>query len=458
MPEMISEAVTGVAIEDEFVAGQRDTEPVVEDDGAPVWSKLPYHTGRYSLDQPVDDSTRNKAVSASERMFYSSGLASRLMGLTVDFIIGDGMELAAKDDGADKVLKDFWSHPVNTLSKDIRSHVRDLVVYGELLYCVKVNDDGFVGLTQVPTSMISDVSLAEENVGSHRHIDLENGNDYEEIHWDSSLGGYKGDAFYLPAINLGGQVRGFPMFIALLDWLRASELYFYNHLEKRAHFDSIWWEVTLEGFSDSQAKEWLRSAQAAPPKPGSVVAHNEKVEWNLKTPDFRSSNLGNDGQFITNFILSNAGLDQYYFGSREARGGAGEAANPVVRSLESRQWEVKEFYRSIGNYVLQEAKAANKIPDRDYEVLVDMATLSIRDFQRSSGALQRFVQSLETAQERGWIDKEKAVELFNGALMAFNLLSENVTDHFGINDEEDADGGLQRYMEDRGDTPSDWQE
>jgi len=44
-----------------------------------------------------------------------------------------------------------------------------------------------------------------------------------------------------------------------------------------------WWDVILGGFTEQQVNDWLTKA-SAPPQRGSIIVHNEEVQWKLVGP------------------------------------------------------------------------------------------------------------------------------------------------------------------------------
>ncbi|MFQ5910954.1 MAG: hypothetical protein ACE5IJ_09590, partial [Thermoplasmata archaeon] len=293
-------------------------------------------------------------------------------------------------------------------------------VYGELCYLKKDYPDGFVSLTSVPPREIADVRAKEGIPGRPEWIELSNNEKYRVIDWDSSENALVGDCFFFRMQHLGSDVRGYSRLLPLIDFLRAWESFTYNYLGKRANWDAIWWEVTLQGLNQDQIDDWLASKRSNPPEPGSVFAHNELVEWALTQPDFRKSGMSEDAAWYHDFLQEASGL-----GTQQGRQRAryvGEVLDPVTRGLSTRQWEVRTCFSFIGTYVLQQAIAKGTLPDGTYDVVCQAPRLGVRDFQRSSGALMRFVTALERAQERGWIDERATGEIFRDMLARLGMV------------------------------------
>jgi hypothetical protein len=123
---------------------------------------------------------------------------------------------------------------------------------------------------------------------------------------------------------------------------------------------------------------------------------------------------------LLTFLLGSGGLVNI---SPEAqRRDFGEVLDPVTRDLTTLQFEIRSCFTFMGTYVLQEAIRVGKIKDQTYEVLCQAPRLGVRDFQRSSGALFKFVQALALAQENGWRDTVQNKELLDQMLMRLGMI------------------------------------
>lgn len=380
---------------------------------------------------PLDEMTRDRAVEAAEKLFYSSPLAHRAIEQVTDFVVGEqGFELTSTDKRAAPILAEFWNSPVNNIPKQLYSVVQEYFVYGETCFLTKVHDDGFVGITFVPAAEIGEVEPSDGLPGEPSVVELQSGQRLDVISWNSVQQRLDGECFFFRSQHLGSSVRGFPRFLPLIDFLRAWESFTYNYLTRRALYDAIWWDVELEGYNQDQIDDWLASKRARPPEPGSVYAHNEKVDWNLTKPDFRASNLDKDGQFFLQFLHGSAGLSDYVPTTARRRRARGEILDPVARGLSTRQFQVRACYNYVGKFVLQEAISHGLLEEpatkEGYEVLCRAPRLGVRDFQRSSGALDRFVDSLNKAVDAGYLGRKEAGELFRDMLSRLGMVERSL--------------------------------
>lgn len=410
---------------------------------------------------------RQTAITAAEKLFYSSPLAHHIIEQYTDFVVGEGgFELTSSNKDARRVLYEFWHSPVNAISRNLYYQILEYFLYGELCYLKKDHPDGFVSLTFVPPREIDAVTEKDGVPGRPAKVTLSNEEEYDVIDWDPAKEALVGDCFYFRMQHLGSDVRGYSRLLPLIDFLRAWESFTYNYLGKRASWDAIWWRVILQGYTQEQIDDWLQSARSNPPEPGSVLATNELVEWELLQPDFRSSGLSDDASWYLDFLKETSGLGSEGRGRRRVRD-VGEILDPVARGLSTRQWEVRTCYAYIGLYVLQQAMVKGELPEDTYDVICQAPRLGVRDFQRSAGALLRFVDAMGQAEDRNWLSSTATAEIFQDMLSRLGMvekakplrideeeeeeevMGDEFNDEFGDesedeNSEEKADGEVQK--------------
>lgn len=369
----------------------------------------------------ITESQRQSAIATAEKLFYSSPLTHHIVEQYTDYVVGEGgFELTSSNREARKALYDFWHSPVNAIPRNLYSQVMEFFVYGELCYLKKDHPDGFVGITFVPPREIAKVTEKEGVPGRPAKVTLSNDEEYDVVDWDSASEALVGDCFYFRMQHLGSDVRGYSRLLPLIDFLRAWESFTYNYLGKRANWDSIWWEITLAGYTQDQIDDWLKKHRE-PPAAGSQFAHNELVTYNLVQPDFRRSGIGDDGSWYLDFLKETGGLGSEGRGRRRVRE-VGEVLNPVTRGLSTRQWEVRTCYSYVGLYVLQQAIEKGGLEEGNYDVVCQAPRLGVRDFQRSAGALLRFVDALGRALDREWLSATAAMEIFQDMLSRLGMV------------------------------------
>lgn len=373
-----------------------------------------YRYQPYGTVSNIDVSTdvRLKMIKNVEDMFITSPLINYIINTMVNFIVGNnGLSLRSDDPKANEILHDFWSSPLNDFNKEHRHYIQELLTYGELLF-VSGESGGDVALTFVPSNQLDDMTENEKYPGEVSVVKLKNGDDYKVISWNYDKQMYEGDCFLTRINRLGGHIRGYPVVSAALDWVNAFEERDYNRTVADAMIGGSYFDVTLEGLTEDEIREWIKRGNARPPKSGSVIPHNEKVAWNLVQPERQPTSVVRDSDALKEYILGTSGIALL---AKSQSDKLSEGTDPVVLYMTSRQREVRTLFELIGKYVLQEKGI-------DGNVICDLPKIGARDLQRSSGALLRFTDSLMKAVESDWITKEEASKAYKEFLTTTSFM------------------------------------
>lgn len=106
-------------------------------------------------------------------LWESNTLANRLIELPLAYILADGVKLKAEDELVQKVLNDFWQHPINNMDIKLIKKVRELSMYGEQCYPTFVNEySGAVCLGYLDPCLIATVAVDPDNNEWRRRRDV----------------------------------------------------------------------------------------------------------------------------------------------------------------------------------------------------------------------------------------------------------------------------------------------
>ena len=97
--------------------------------------------------------------------FYKSNpIAKRIIDLTAEYVVGDGIKYVAEDPKVQEILDAHWADGTNNWSINQFTRVRDLGLTGELCIPAYVNpNNGHVTLGNIDTSLIDDIIEDPEN-------------------------------------------------------------------------------------------------------------------------------------------------------------------------------------------------------------------------------------------------------------------------------------------------------
>jgi hypothetical protein len=231
--------------------------------------------------------------------------------------------------------------------------------------------------------------------------------------YGQTFGFNTGDCFYFKINGVTTASRGRSDLIALADYLDLYNQFLFNRGE-RAAFGNAWiWDVLLKGMNEDQIKKFLQSNP--PPKPGSIRAHNENVEWQCVAPDMKAHDASYDARMIKNYVLGGAGFPEYFFaeGGETNLATAVEMAEPVVKHLTSRQGQVKAMLQAQFEFALDQAQMKRVLPsgvNREYDLF--FPDISTKDLQKIGTVMVQAAQALMIAETQGWVQPEGAARAF----------------------------------------------
>jgi hypothetical protein len=385
-------------------------------------------------------------------LWEGNALAQWMIEVVVDFVWGEGGAIAASDADVNDVLKAFWTDPVNKLGLRLDDWTRELGLQGELILPVFVNKvDGHVRLGYIPPEHVEDIIPDPDNcliqaavvlkasLGQPRKV-------YKVVRaetWRASphygrlmpaepnerdiSGGtgrvYDGSCILAQTNKLSGARRGRSDLLALIDWLDGYDAALFDQLDRAQLIDSFIWDVTLKGADEKVIGDFLK--KNIKPKRGSIRAHNEQVEWQAVTPDFKAQDKSELFRLLRTHILGSRSIPEHYYGS----GGevnlatAKEMGLPTQKRMTRRQNVIRELMRTLGGFAIDQAVRYGTLPAAaPRDVTVTLPEISMKDTSAITTALTSLSAALSMAQAQGWLRKATAARLF--AVMAGQLGTE----------------------------------
>lgn len=101
------------------------------------------------------------------------------------------------------------------------------------------------------------------------------------------------------------------------------------------------------------------------PKPGTVITHNDKIEYDFKSPQLDASDAGEDGRKILLYIACAAQVPEFILG--DAKGinynSIFVAENPFIRQIEAYQKYMESFFQDMFRRVIEHGIKTGKLPE-----------------------------------------------------------------------------------------------
>lgn len=399
--------------------------------------------------------TRDREIELAYYLYKTNILAGRMLDLKRDFVVGDGFQLSSPDPEVQRALDEFWTDPVNQLDERIGQLALELGIYGEAAYPVFVTPNmGRVRIGYLDPGRIDQVIADPENAailvgietkgvgGKRRRYPIVLSGEERAMLSPAAqrmrLSFTDNPIFFFSVNRVTNATRGSSDLLRQLDWLEAYEGWMFGRLEYFSQLGAFIWDVLLKGMNADEIHKWL--LDNPPPKPNSVRAHNEQVEWNAVTPELKSADVGAGARLFRNHILSGDGWPEHWFsgGGDVNRASAAEMGEPIVKSLTARQRVVIRMIRTMQAYNLQSRVAAGSLtrtvtigegeqqrtvaPWEAFEI--SAPEIASRDLTRLGGVIVQVAQSLAIMRAQGWISHEDAAAV---AALVASMFGRQVT-------------------------------
>jgi hypothetical protein len=237
-----------------------------------------------------------------------------------------------------------------------------------------------------------------------------------------TFGRLTGECFYFAINKARSASRGVSDLFAIGDYLDGYDKMLFGLIDRVGFANAFIWDVLLKGATEEQIQDWLKDQR--PPRPGSVRAHNEQVEWKAVSPELRAQDFNEAARTIKNMNLAGAGFPEHWFaeGGNANRATAVEMGEPTLKTLLERQGYVAFMLRQLLEFVLDQAVAAGTLAEgADRRFQVQMPEMSVRDLAKAAQALAQVGTTVVELRRAQLIDAETAQKLVASAAIQLGV-------------------------------------
>lgn len=409
----------------------------------------------------------DKAQGLSFYLWENNPFAKRIINLTVDYVLGEGVAVVSKDeddslrDAMQKRLNLFWFDSINRMDLKLFDKVRELGIYGEQCWSVHINPvDGHVRLGYIDPAIIVSVITDPRNAEIPQAVKLRTAPGqpdvyYRIIHVDERPGSpsfgrmvgremidgqvaeaiydtdrnavepaaitFQGECFYFAVNKVSNAKRGRPDLLAVADWVDGYDQMMFGEVDRALLTKSFVWDVTLTGMDESGVNSY--ASKQSPPTPGSVRYHNDKVAWEVVSPDLKAADSRVLADLIAAYISTGSELPKTWLNATDDvnRASATELGEPAFKFLTARQRQVRYILDQVINFVLDQAELHGALPKRPNEPGVrrpipwayacQFPELRPKDLAGLSATFNQSMDALTKARAEMLIDQETAQEM-----------------------------------------------
>jgi len=402
-------------------AASQNIDPITGDKIEPWWRNI--SSGLREINPQLFE----KQLKTASKLWLLSPEAKRVIESKKNLILGDGIKIVADEEKTQEVIDAFWNDPVNRWGLKQFSRVRELFLYGEQIYPVVV-EDYVIRLGYVDPLLVKDIKYHKLNQEIPEEVEIGLGagdsktfrvintlfSDYDNL---------EDTCFYFAVNKLTGMKRGVSDLMVLMDTLEEFNRSMENELERGELLKNFIWDVTLQGMNDQEIEEWLRKQSI--PKPGSIRAHNELVEWKDVTPDLKAAFNEKLIDEIRNRIAVGSGLPKHWLaGIMDVnRATAKDMSEQAYKNMKEAQGYVREMFKTMIDVQIEVAITKRKLPDeekyRKYSIV--MPELEEEKFEEAGNVIMQLTNAITMAVNMNFIDEERGAKLFQYVLKKFGL-------------------------------------
>jgi len=243
-------------------------------------------------------------------------LAKRIVDITTDYTVADGITLEAPGD-IGRFVQRWWLHSKNSMDLRLPALCDELTRAGDLFLSLHRNEnDGISYLRPIPKDRIIRIHTAEN--------DWETELGFSEIQdagearfWHSPA---HPDAESAPAVMIHyavnrpvGALLGESDLATILPWLRRYSRMLEDRVRLNWAVRAFLWMVTVPS-NKVQAK---KSQYATAPEAGSIIVKDESETWEPVTPSLNARDAGNDLKAVRRMIDAGPGFPPHWRGEPE---------------------------------------------------------------------------------------------------------------------------------------------
>jgi hypothetical protein len=364
----------------------------------------------------LPDALRRDQLAAADQAWRSDPLANRIVELTSDLVLGNGVTIRAERPDVQAVVDAFWSHPLNRMQLRQFEWCAELTLTGELFVAFFTNPvDAQTYVRAIPAALVDQVETdpndLERELRFHQQstaLSMSNAQPStgEGRWWEAA------DMRHYAINRLLGATRGQGDLAPVLDWLRRYREWLTDRVRINRFKGAYLWDVTVQG-ADRHALIARQAELAAAPPPGSLLFHNEAEEWRAVAPNIDAADVAADGKAIRRLVAAGAGLPLHFLAEAEDgnRAVAREQARPTNLRFQRRQLV---FGLILVDVCTEVVRRSGRVPGDQIGPLepVFPDTEPTDNLQLSQAAVNA-ARAIQLAQREGWLAPPDAAALFH---------------------------------------------
>lgn len=383
--------------------------------------------GGVNGDRDVTPAQRARLVRMSRVAYKKTGVYGQVVDTLVNFVLGDGVVVTARDRGVQEYLKKVLDDPANEWHAAMRRRVIDLLVDGELPLSLTVphrpgvkTDLGMPVLTHrvligtMEAGDVASVKCSRVNKDRILSVSFAHGGKTDEYPIarphvtmrDNGDGTSTAVVFW--RVNVLG-TRGNPYLSRSVDTAKLLDDAVGEMARRWEYLSRFWMHATYETTGDAKKDEALEKKLVAwmvSNEPGEALATTGGVKVNAVTPDLKLPDQQAGYETILDYILGSHGVPRMWYssGGDTNRATSVEQGTPIHRSIDALQATVKGGIEQVVSFIVWVGQESGQIATTaDTSFSVAMADVATRDSLRDVQEISALTMALDPLVENGTI-------------------------------------------------------
>jgi len=357
---------------------------------------------------------RRKILDQAINAWRSNPIARRIIQLTTEFVIGDGLAFQTSNARANKFLTEFWNHPLNNLTEQLPEWADEAWRTGDLFILFSVDEGGMIYVRALPSESIGVIQTAEND---YRQELLYKRNEMDEQPWISfrlDMSFPASFVLHFPLERAVGASFGESDLAPILYWIGLYRQW----LEDRArlnYFRQMFSFILQRPFTSQAEKEkYMRDfAAKLPKKSGGVLGLDPNETLTALFPNLAAFEAGADGLALKRMIAIGAGIPLHYLAEPEesTRTTAEAAGTPTFKHFKHRQNYLSNVLLGVLRSALTVRHQYDSHITPSAEVRIIVPDITERDNSILALALQRFVTGFAPIYNAKLVDEDEFIRL-----------------------------------------------
>jgi len=339
-------------------------------------------------------------------------IARKIIDTIVEFVIGDGLKFNVEHKATQKIVDEFWNHPLNNLDEQIPEWTAEQSRSGDLfLMCTVDPLSGNMFIRAFPSEQIEEIKTTANDYRQEKFYVQTNllPNESAIPAYDHLKPDQTEFMLHFPINKPVGTLFGESDLTPVLRWLGRlntllNDRVILNHLRNLIVY------VVKGNYTEKNSRK-LREAElnAQPPRPGAIIVTDTSEEWTTLAANLQSYDAGADILAIKKHIAAGVGLPLHFLAEPESstRTTANAAGTPTFRKFKRRQAKTKRYIEKLCKIAVQKRKHFTKTPRTraDAKILIIGDDVTERDNSLMALAAARIEPVLADLFDRDLIDE-----------------------------------------------------